>query len=114
MDKMIGKRICQARKAKQLTQEDLSDLSGLSVSAISRIETGRNSTSLKTLVQLSDILDVSLNYLPYDLLSEQQTSFQNLVISDIVALTRQMDESQQQFILDFMKMYLSHSRLDSL
>lgn len=114
MDKMIGKRICQARKAKQLTQEDLSDLSGLSVSAISRIETGRNSTSLKTLVQLSDILDVSLNYLLYDLLSEQQTSFQNPVVSDIVALTRQMDESQQQFILDFMKMYLSHSRLDSL
>lgn len=114
MDKMIGKRICQARKAKQLTQEDLSDLSGLSVSAISRIETGRNSTSLKTLVQLCDILDVSLNYLLYDLLSEQQTSFQSPVVSDIVALTRQMDESQQQFVLDFMKMYLSHSRLNSL
>lgn len=114
MDKMIGKRICQARKTKQLTQEDLSDLSGLSVSAISRIETGRNSTSLKTLVQLCNVLDVSLNYLLYDLLSEQQTPLLNPVVSDIVALTKQMDESQQQFILDFMKMYLSHSKSDSL
>lgn len=114
MDKMIGKRICQARKAKQLTQEDLSDLSGLSVSAISRIETGNNSTSLKTLKRLCDILDVSLNYLLYDLLSEQQTSLLSPVVSDIVALTKPLDESQQQFILDFIKVYISHSRLDSL
>lgn len=28
MDKMIGKRICQARKARQLTQEDLSISAG--------------------------------------------------------------------------------------
>lgn len=110
MDKMIGKRICQARKAKQLTQEDLSDLSGLSVSAISRIETGSNSTSLKTLQRLCDILDVSLNYLLYDLLSQQQLPLQNPVVSDIVALTERLDESQQQFILDFIKIYISHSR----
>lgn len=57
MDKMIGKRICQARKAKQLTSP---------------------------------------------------------VFSDIVALARQMDESQQQFVLDFIKMYLSHFKPDSL
>ncbi len=93
MDKMIGKRICQARKAKQLTQEDLSDLSGLSVSAISRIETGSNSTSLKTLKHLCDILGVSLNYLLYDLLSEHQASPQSPVVSDIIALTAPLNES---------------------
>lgn len=72
MDKMIGKRIAQARKAKQLSQEKLAELSELSVSAISRIETGHNSTSLKTLKKLCSILDVSLGYLLYDLLPEQQ------------------------------------------
>ena len=114
MDKMISKRICQARKAKQLTQEDLSDLSGLSVSAISHIETGRNSTSLKTLKHLCDILDVSLNYILYDILSEQQTSSQSPVVSDIVALTTQLDESQQQFVLDLIKVCISHLSPDSL
>ena len=106
MDRLIGKRICQARIAKHLTQEELSYLSGLSVSAISRIETGRNSTSLKTLNHLCDVLDVTLNYLLYDLLSEQQASLQNPVVSDIVALSEQLDESQQQYILDFIKVYI--------
>lgn len=110
MDKKIGKRICQARRAKHLTQEDLSELSGLSVSAISRIETGSNSTSLKTLEHLSNILDVPLNYLLYDLLSDQQTSIQSPVVSDIITLTEQMDESHQQFLLDFVKIYLSYVR----
>ncbi len=114
MDKMIGKRISQARKTKQLTQEDLSELSGLSVSAISRIETGSNSTSLKTLYRLCDILGVSLTYMLYDLLSEQQAPVQSPIVSDIVALTEQLDESQQQFILDFVKIYISHSGSDSL
>lgn len=109
MDAFIGKRICQARKAKSLTQEDLAELSGLSVSAISRIETGRNSTSLKTLSHLCDILDVSLNYLLYDVLTEQP-AVQNPVAVDILALLKEMDENQQQFVLDFVKLFVN-SRL---
>lgn len=104
MDIFIGKRICQARKAKLLTQEDLAELSGLSVSAISRIETGRNSTSLKTLSHLCSILDVSLNYLLYDVLTDQPAT-QNPVAIDILAMLEQMDEKQQQFVLDFIKLY---------
>ncbi len=104
MDAFIGKRICQARKAKSLTQEDLAELSGLSVSAISRIETGRNSTSLKTLAHLCSVLDVTLNYLLYDVLAEQPVS-QNPVVMDILSMLEPMDEKQQQFILDFIKLY---------
>lgn len=104
MDALIGKRICQARKAKHLTQEDLAELSGLSVSAISRLETGHNSTSLKTLAHLCNILDVPLNYLLYDVLSEQ-SSAQNPIVTDILAMLERMDERQQQFVLDFVKLY---------
>ena len=48
MENSIGKRLSQARKAKKLTQEQLSELIGVSVSEISRIETGRNSTTIDT------------------------------------------------------------------
>ncbi|NBK91706.1 XRE family transcriptional regulator [bacterium 1XD21-13] len=106
MDALIGKRICQARKAKFLTQEDLSELSGLSVSAFSRIETGRNSTSLKTLAHLCGVLDVTLNYLLYDILAEQPI-VQNPVVMDVLSMLEPMDEKQQQFILDFIKLYIS-------
>lgn len=108
MEALIGKRISQARKAKHLTQEALSELSGLSVSAISRIETGRNSTSLNTLEHLCDVLDVTLNYLLYDILPEQRPS-RNPVVSDIMVILDQLDEPQQQFILEFIELYVRHS-----
>ena len=107
MDEHIGKRICQARKAKHLTQETLAELSGLSVSAISRIETGRNSTSLKTLNHLSKILGVTLDYILNDILPEQSTS-QKPVISDIVTVLEQLDESQQELILEIIEVYARH------
>lgn len=107
MDALIGKRICQARKAKHLTQEKLSELSGLSVSAISRIETGRNSTSLKTLKHLCDVLDVTLNYMLYDVLPQQALS-SGSVSSDIMALLDQLDESQQNYILEMIRLYIAH------
>ena len=63
MDKLIGNRISQARNLRNLTQENLSELTGLSVSAISRIETGHNSTSLKTLSKICNVLDITLGQL---------------------------------------------------
>lgn len=107
MDEYIGRRICQARKAKHITQETLAELSGLSVSAISRIETGRSSTSLKTLKRLSNILGVTLDYLLYDILPEQSPS-QNPTISDIVTVLERLDESQQELILELIQVYARH------
>ena len=106
MDKLIGNRISQARNLKNLTQENLSELTGLSVSAISRIETGHNSTSLKTLSKICNVLDVSLDYILYDILSgEIKTT--DPTISDIVLLLDSLTEEQKVFIRDVLNLYIS-------
>lgn len=104
MDKQIGSRISQARKIKQLTQENLAELSGMSVSAISRIETGKNSTSLRTLYKFCDILDVSLDYFLYDLLPVQ-AEIQDPAILDIVSILNRFDETEKHFVLDILNLY---------
>ena len=59
----MGNRIADARKRKKLTQEVLAEKLDLSVKHISAVERGKSSLSLPKLVELCEILDVSLDYL---------------------------------------------------
>lgn len=60
---VIGSRIRQARLAKNMTQEDLSEQIDISVAFLSRVERGNSHLNLKRLNQICGILDVSEGYL---------------------------------------------------
>ena len=105
MDKMIGQRLSQARKIHNLTQEDLAELSGLSVSAISRIETGQNSTSLKNLCKFCDILNINLDYLLYDLLPHNY-SMPDPTSQDILFMLNKLDDPTKQFVIKLLSLYI--------
>ena len=59
----IGKRIKQARQAKGLSQMELAEAVGISVSFLSNIEVGRQSMNIRTLIAISDALDVSTDWI---------------------------------------------------
>ena len=103
MENSIGKRLSQARKAKKLTQEQLSELIGVSVSEISRIETGRNSTTIDTLMKFCDELDVGLDFILFDYFPSD-TQIKNPTVKQIVTL-EPLGESSCQFILEFIRLY---------
>ena len=56
----IISNLATIRKAKGLSQDQLSKLSGISRVTIARIETGRISPNVRTLERLSDALKVSI------------------------------------------------------
>lgn len=58
--KLLGKRIRELRKARNLTQERLAELVEIGPANISYIETGRFSPSVETLAKLSKILEVPI------------------------------------------------------
>ena len=58
--KLIGIRIREIRKRKQLTQGKLAEASGLSDSYISKVECGAKA-SLESLLQIANVLDVTLS-----------------------------------------------------
>lgn len=61
---MIGKQIKELRKHKGWSQQKLAEESGLSFNTITRIEQGiGNSPTLKTLIKLANVLEVSLDEL---------------------------------------------------
>ena len=59
----IGKRIAALRKRRKMTQEQLAKILQVSVKHCSSVERGHSCFSLEKLIILSDIFDVSLDYL---------------------------------------------------
>ena len=65
----VGKRIRKARKAKQLTMEQLSELCGLHPAYIGQLERGEKNASLVTIEKVACALELSLT----DLLANNDT-----------------------------------------
>ena len=62
--KMVGQRIRQIRKSKQLTLQDIAEKTGFSAGFLSQVERGTTDPSLSALRKISDALEVT----PYMLL----------------------------------------------
>ncbi len=56
--KKLGKRIKILRENAHLTQEKLAEKSGISLDYLGKIEVNINKPGLKTLIKLSDALDI--------------------------------------------------------
>ena len=59
----IGQRIASARKAKNLTQEQLAERSGVSYQTISSAELNKKSLRAENIIKISQALVVSADYL---------------------------------------------------
>lgn len=60
---LIGSRIRAARKRHDMKAEELAEQLGIAVESLWHIENGARRTSFQTLLNIADILDVSLDYL---------------------------------------------------
>ena len=60
---MLGNRIKEARKSKNIAQKDLAGALGVTKSAMSLWEKGTREPDVSTLRRIADILDVSADYL---------------------------------------------------
>ena len=62
----LGRKIKEVRRKQNMTQEYLAEKVDLSVSHVSNIETAKTKVSLPTLVEISNALGVSVDYLLMD------------------------------------------------
>ncbi|MBQ2627375.1 MAG: helix-turn-helix transcriptional regulator [Eubacterium sp.] len=57
----IGKKIRNARKLRNMTQQDVADRLGITRSLYSQYERGACSITLKTWIELAEILDLNMD-----------------------------------------------------
>lgn len=103
MDNMIGQRIKERRKELHITQKQIKDETGISTGNLSEIENGHILPSSAALINLSQILDCSIDYI---LLGESRISntqkisdIRTHVEDDLIRYYRGMSENDQEEIL---------------
>ena len=96
---IIGARIKEARLAKNLTQEDLSEKLDISVAFLSRVERGNSHINLKRLNQVCEILDISEGYLLNGVSSNQN----NYLEEDFAKLLKSCSPEKQKMIYNVAK-----------
>jgi transcriptional regulator with XRE-family HTH domain len=60
MRRLVGQNLRHARKAKGLTQEQLSERTGFAQQHLSELETGQGNPTVVTLYELAQVLDVTV------------------------------------------------------
>lgn len=71
----LGLRIKQVRKERNMTQADLAESCQLSTSYIGHVERGSRILSVDTLFKIASALNVSIDYLVSDSVSDYQSLF---------------------------------------
>ncbi|MGN0497356.1 MAG: helix-turn-helix domain-containing protein [Lachnospiraceae bacterium] len=80
---LIGKRIQEKRKKKNISQKEMARYLNFSYQHLSNIERGISGISLELLVRISDLLQVSLDYLLQDSLQHPYQGDNGYFITDM-------------------------------
>ncbi len=91
--KLLGKRIKELRKTRDLTQEQLAELINIETGSLSAIESGRHFPSLVTIEKMSKVLNYDIRkFFDYNHLKTQEEKIEyikgslNMVSADIINL----------------------------
>ncbi|MCR8557240.1 pentapeptide repeat-containing protein [Mucilaginibacter sp. BJC16-A38] len=90
--KMIGNRIAEARKKKNISQTQLAGFLFISPQAVGKWERGESSPDIITFNRLSEILDVDLNYFSENFQSSDDESASKMPINS----TSDMEQTTQE------------------
>lgn len=99
--KEMGKRVEQARKEKAYTRERLSELLDITPRFLYDIESGKKGLSVGTLMNISTILDLSVDYLLFG--HEQNNS---PISAEIPALIDRCPESKKPHLYSAIKTFI--------
>ncbi len=97
--KFIGTKIKIKRKQKGYTQEELAEMLNVGVHTISRYECGKNFPSHEHMIQLVNILDLSLDesYYGYNKMNE------NICIDEINSILKTLSPNNREIVISVIK-----------
>ena len=96
---VIGKRLKEARLAKNYTQEDLAEKIDISVAFLSRVERGNSHINLKRLNQLCGLLDITEGYV----LNGASSNSENYLDQEFAELLKNCSPEKQRLIYNVAK-----------
>ncbi len=102
----IGRRIHELRRLHNMTQEGLAEKLDVSVKHLSSVERGASSLSLEKLIQISELLDCTIDYL---VLGRSLPEAGKYIPESILEIFTRSDEEEyallQEYLLLFRKLH---------
>lgn len=101
----LGKRIKQVRKIKSLSQNALAEKAELTPNFIAKIEGNNTSISLKTLVNIANALEISIDYLflnDTNMLEQGKKTSTDLFIDNML---QSFSESDKELLIDMINVF---------
>ncbi len=102
--KSMGNKLKAKRLQLGYTQENVAELSNISFSTYSKIENAIQSPSLDTLIRISVVLDISIDYLIFGNENAQKNISD---FSDIITLLQNADMKQVRYVYELLSQLLS-------
>lgn len=93
----IGKRIQNRRKQQGYTQEQLAEMMNVSIQMISNLERGNKAIRIDNLINLSQILDISTDYI----LTGKETSTDMVGLASRVSLLSEKDKKMIEMLIEY-------------
>ncbi|KRG12146.1 helix-turn-helix domain-containing protein [Lederbergia galactosidilytica] len=102
-------RLSRLRKEKKLSRDDLASKLGISYSTVSKYETGTREPDFKTLEAISDIFDVTIDYLlgksDQPNLTEQESFEEFISDPELKRWHRELPKSSEEDLRKLRKMW---------
>ena len=106
--KAISTRVKVARKIAGLTQAELAEKIGISTNAVAKLETNLMTTSLQTLIGVSNVLNVDINYfLVSENSAEKRQTNIDMFLDSLIEKLSQRDKELIIHIVNGLKSYNS-------
>ena len=102
---IIGKRLKNARKEVNFTQENLAEKMGVSIAYLSKVETGKIHINLERLSQICNILDVTEG----EILNGVSNNSEKYLNNEFNNLLRKCSPKQQKLIYNILKVILEEN-----
>ncbi len=99
---IVGERIKEARKKKNLSQQELGDLLGVSKVSICGYEKGLRIPTMENFLQLIDILDLSPDYLlgrDINCISDQEEKYSVKLAKEDLAIIKEIKNNRELYKL---------------
>lgn len=94
--KLIGRRVKETRLRRELSQAMLAESTDLSTAYIGHIETGKRQASLDSLVRISNVLNITVDYL----LAGNQTKENGVYGEDLGWILEDCSQQEKQFLVE--------------
>lgn len=107
LNSSIGNKIATLRKKSGMTQEQLAEKLDISIKHCSSVERGLSCLSLEKLIDVSNIFDISLDFLiKEDSISLDSTAqIFSVIPQSIISILNSSDEEEIQLLQEYLRLY---------